>query len=184
MPFYIHTDASNHAIGVILGQKLDSIKHAIYYISKNIQGAEYNYTITEKELLAIIYALNKFRHYVIGYQIFVYTDHSAIKYLMNKPAISRFLARWLLLMQEFDITIVDKLGKDNYVVDFLSHLQTPNDHVVIEDSFHDEHLFLLSTQNPWYADIANYLTTERTPPHFSAKEKWLLEEKSFNFSWI
>ena len=87
MPFYIHTDASDHAIGAILGQKLDSIEHAIYYMRKNIQGAKYNYTVIEKELLAVIYALNKFRHYVTGYHIFVHTDHFAIKYLKNKSAI-------------------------------------------------------------------------------------------------
>ena len=98
MSFYIHNDASYHAIGAILGQKLDSIEHAIYYIRKNLQRAKYNYTIIEKELLAVIYALNKFRHYVTGYQIFVFTDHSVIKYLMNKPAIFGQLARWLFLM--------------------------------------------------------------------------------------
>ena len=67
---------------------------------------------------------------------------------------------------------------------FLSRLHTPDDPVAIDDSFLDEHLFLLTTQNPWYVDIANYLTTGRTPPHFSAKERRLLAEKSFNFSWI
>lgn len=85
-------------------------------------------------------------------------------------------------MQEFDIIIVDKLGKANVVADFLSCLQTLDDPTVIEDSFLDEHLFLLSTENLWYANIANYLTIGRTPPHFSAKEKRLLAEKSFNFS--
>ena len=68
---------------------MDLVEHAIYYIGKNLQGAEYNYTISKKVFLAVIYALNKFRHYVTRYQIFVHTDHSAIKYLMNKPAISR-----------------------------------------------------------------------------------------------
>ena len=67
LPFHIHTDALDHAIGVVLGQKMDSVEHAIYYISKNLQGAKYNYTVIEKELLAIIYDLNKFRHYVTGY---------------------------------------------------------------------------------------------------------------------
>ena len=66
---------------------MDLVEHAIYYISINLQGAKYNYIVTKKELLAIIYALNKFRHYVIGYQIFVHIDHSTIKYLMNKPTI-------------------------------------------------------------------------------------------------
>lgn len=180
----MHIDASDYAIGAMLGQKLDSVEHAIYYVSKNIQGAEFNYTATEKELLAVIYALNKFRHYIRGYQIFVHIDHSVIKYLMNKLAMYGHLARWLLLMQEFDITIIDKPGKENVVADFLSQLHTPNDLVAIEDSFLDEHLFLLSTKNPWYANIANYLTIGKTPPHFSAKERWLLAKKSFNFSWI
>ena len=90
----------------------------------------------------------------------------------------------LQLIQEFDITIIDKLGKANVVADFLSWLQTLDDPAAIDDSFLDEHLFLLTTQNPWYADIANYLTIGRTPPHFFAKERRLLAEKSFNFSWI
>ena len=67
LPFHIHTNALDHAIGAVLGQKMDFVEHAIYYISKYLQGAEYNYTVTEKELLLVIYALNKFRHYVIGY---------------------------------------------------------------------------------------------------------------------
>ena len=88
LPFHTHIDALDHAIGVVLGKKMDSMEHAIYYISKNLQGAKYNYTVIEKELLTVIYALNKFRHYVTGYQIFVHTDHFSIKYLMNKLAIS------------------------------------------------------------------------------------------------
>lgn len=88
LPFHIHTDALDHPFGAVLGQKIDLVEHVIYYISKNLQGAEYNYTVIEKEILAIIYALNKFRHYIIGYQIFEHTDHFAIKYMMNKLAIS------------------------------------------------------------------------------------------------
>ncbi len=74
-------------------------------------------------------------------------------------------------MQEFNITIIDKPSKANVVVDFLSRLQTPDDPVAIEDSFPNEHIFILSAQNPWYADIANSLTTGKTHPHFFAKEK-------------
>ena len=70
------------------------------------------------------------------------------------------------------------------VANFLSQLHIPDDPIAIDDIFLDEHLFLLTTQNPWYADIANYLTTGRAPSHFSAKERRLLAEKSFKFSWI
>ena len=74
-------------------------------------------------------------------------------------------------MQEFDITIVDKPGKANVVADFLSWLHVPDDPVAIDNSFLDEHLFLLTTQNLWYANIANYLTTSHTPTTSPPKKR-------------
>eukprot|EP00253_Pinus_taeda_P007729 PITA_07729 len=84
LPFHISSNASDTAIGAVLGQEKNSLPYAIYFISKNMTPAELNYTVTEKEFLAVIYAINKFRHYITGYTTFVHTDHSAIKYLMNK----------------------------------------------------------------------------------------------------
>ena len=84
LPFHIHIDASDYTIETILGVKERVIKYVIYHINKNLQGVKFNYTIIEKELLVVIYALNKFRHYISGYEIFVHIDHSTIKYLMNK----------------------------------------------------------------------------------------------------
>jgi hypothetical protein len=105
-----------------LGQEENHLPYAIYFIIKNMTPAEVNYTVTEKELLAVIYAINKFRHYITGYCTFVHTDHSNIKYLMNKPITNARVTRWLLLLQEFDITIVDRQRKENVVADFLSLL--------------------------------------------------------------
>ena len=132
---------------------------------------ELNYTITKKELLAVIFAINKFMHYITGYEVFVHTDHSAIKYLMNKPLTSSRVTRWLLLLQEFNITIVDRSGKSNVVGDFLSRLDSPCEATPINDDFLYEHLFAMSTDSPWFAVIANYLVTGKTPPHLSAREK-------------
>eukprot|EP00253_Pinus_taeda_P034577 PITA_34577 len=84
LPFHISSDASDTAIGAVLGQEENGLPYAIYFISKNMTPAELNYTVTEKEFLVVIYAINKFRHYITGYTTFVHTDHSAIKYLMNK----------------------------------------------------------------------------------------------------
>ena len=126
-----------------------------------------NYTVIEKELLDVIYALNKFKHYVTGYPIFVHTDHSAIRYLMNKLAVTGQLARWLLLLQEFDITIVDKPRKSNVVANYLSRLHIDDeDPTPIEDTFLDEHLFHIEIHTPWYANISNYLATKKMPPYF------------------
>jgi len=94
-------------------------------LEKNLSKAELNYIVTEKEFLVFVHSLNKFRHYITDYQTFVHTDHAAIKYLMNKPNVNVRIIIWLLLLQLFDLTIIDKLGKENVVTDFLSRLAFP-----------------------------------------------------------
>ena len=99
-----------------------------------------NSTIIEKEFIDVIYAINKFWHYITSYPTFVHTDHTAITYMMNKPITNARVTRWLLLLQEFDITIVDKPGKENVVADFLSRFVNNSDYSPVEDSFPDEHI--------------------------------------------
>ena len=82
----------------MLGQQDGQSPYAIYYINKNLAPAELNYIVTEKELLSIIYSINKFRHYITGYPSFVHTDNSSIKYLMNKPVTNDRVTGWLLLL--------------------------------------------------------------------------------------
>ena len=111
LPFHIHTDASDKFVGDVLGQDEDNKPYAIYFISKNLVGAELNYIVTEKELLAVVHSLNKFNHSVIGYKVFVHTNHAAIRYLMNKLDVNGRMIRWFLLLQQFDLIIFDKSGK-------------------------------------------------------------------------
>eukprot|EP00253_Pinus_taeda_P031150 PITA_31150 len=119
-----------------------------------------------------------------GFEVFVHTDHSAIKYLMNKPLTSCRVTRWLLLLQEFNIAIVDKPGKSNVVEDFLSRLDNLGETTPVNDDFPNEHLFAMSTDSPWFADITNYLVTRKTPPHLSTREKQNIIQKSVAYSWI
>eukprot|EP00253_Pinus_taeda_P012551 PITA_12551 len=121
LPFHISTDASDTALGAVLGQK-DLVPYAIYYTSKNLTPTELNYTVTEKEFLAVVHAINKFRHYMTGYETFIHTNHYAIRYLMNKPVTNGRVTRWLLLLQEFNITVLDRPGKQNTEADFLSRI--------------------------------------------------------------
>ena len=103
--FELMCDASDYVVGAVLGQRKGKIFHAIYYASKVLNDALINYATTEKETLAIVYAHEKFRSYLVGSKVIIYTNHVAIKYLLNKADSKPRLIRWILLLQEFDLVI-------------------------------------------------------------------------------
>jgi hypothetical protein len=155
-------DASNYAVGAVLGQRIEKLPHVIYYASKTLNDAQLNYSTTEKELLAVVFALDKFRPYLLGSKVLVYSDHAALKYLLSKKDAKSRLIRWILLLQEFDIEILDKKGSENVVADHLSRMVVDfnEDVVPIAETFPDEQLMHISQISaPWFANIANYLVT-------------------------
>ncbi|KAJ9557320.1 hypothetical protein OSB04_011934 [Centaurea solstitialis] len=164
-PFEIMCDASDYAVGAILGQCINNHFQPVSYASRTLNDAQENYSTTEKGLLAIVFAIEKFRSNLVLSKIIVYTDHSALKYLFAKPDAKPRLIRWILLLQEFDIEVRDNKGAENLVVDHLSRLENPDmgsgSKEVIQDKFPDEKLSAIKTIGedpmPWYADFANYL---------------------------
>nr|GEV90967.1 reverse transcriptase domain-containing protein [Tanacetum cinerariifolium] len=108
LSFEIMSDASNYAVGAVLGKR--KIKHfqPIYNASKTMTKAQAHYTTIEKELLAVVYAFEKFRPYLVLSMTIVYTEKSALKYLIAKQDAKPRLLRWILLLQEFDVIIRDK----------------------------------------------------------------------------
>ncbi|KAL4296425.1 hypothetical protein GQ457_12G013270 [Hibiscus cannabinus] len=184
LPFEIMCDASDYAVGAVLGQRKDKKPYAIYYASKTLNSAQMNYSTTEKELLAVIFALDKFRSYIIGSSIVIFSDHAALKYLLSKKDAKPRLIRWILLLQEFDITIRDKKGVENVVADHLSRLvcDTSFESTSINDTFPDEQLLSVSV-TPWYADIANYLATGKIPFQWDLQDKRKFLNEVRKFCW-
>ena len=98
LPFELMCDASDHAIGAVFGQRKENKLHVIYYASRTLSEAQLNYATTEKEMLAVIFAFDKFKSYLLGSKVVVYTDHAALRYLMNKKDFKTRLIRWVLLL--------------------------------------------------------------------------------------
>ncbi|RVW36286.1 Retrovirus-related Pol polyprotein from transposon 17.6 [Vitis vinifera] len=184
LPFELMCDASDFAIGAVLGQREDGKPYVIYYASKTLNEAQRNYTTTEKELLAVVFALDKFRAYLVGSFIIVFTDHSALKYLLTKQDAKARLIRWILLLQEFDLQIKDKKGVENVVADHLSRLVIAhNSHPLpINDDFPEESLMFL-VKTPWYAHIANYLVTGEIPSEWNAQDRKHFFAKIHAYYW-
>ncbi|CAN6725455.1 unnamed protein product [Malus baccata var. baccata] len=165
LPFELMCDASDYALGAVLGQRKDKQPHVIYYASRTLNDAQLNYSTTEKELLAVVFALDKFRSYLIGTKWIVYTDHAALKYLLTKKEAKPRLIRLMLLLQEFDIEIRDKKGSENVVADHLIRMvHEEHEHdVPIPKTFPDEQLLSIEVSESWYADLVNYLVSKQVP---------------------
>ncbi|GJT84787.1 reverse transcriptase domain-containing protein [Tanacetum coccineum] len=164
LPFEIMCDASDYTVGAVLGQRKTKHFQPIHYASQTMTDAQAHYTTTEKELLVMVYAFEKFWPYLVLSKTIVYTDHSALKYLLAKKDAKPRLLRWILLLQEFDVIIRDKKGAENLAADHLSRLENPHQDVLenkeITKTFPLETLGMVTFRGndstPWFADFANY----------------------------
>nr|GEU99438.1 transposon Ty3-I Gag-Pol polyprotein [Tanacetum cinerariifolium] len=164
LPFKLMRDASDFAISVVLGQRHEKHFKPIHYASKTKNDVESNYTTTEKEMLAVVYAFEKFRSYLIMNKSIVHTDHSALKYLFAKKDAKARLLRLVLLLQEFDFKVLETKGVENLTADHLSRLENPYENVLdpkgINETFPLEMLSMVTFRGdssaPWFADFANY----------------------------
>jgi hypothetical protein len=152
--FHVHVDALSIALRVALAQPREKyIDHPLAYASRKLSTTEINYTTTEREGLAMVYALQKFRHYLLGGHFNMFTNHSALKYLVNKPVLGGRICIWLLLFQEYDFEIVVKPGRMNKGPDHLSRLEHGEEPTSLEDTLLDEQVLAIINLDDDFAEI-------------------------------
>ncbi|GJX17901.1 reverse transcriptase domain-containing protein, partial [Tanacetum coccineum] len=186
LPFELMCDASDFTVGDVLGQKDGKNFHPIYFASKTLNLAQQNYTITEKKLMVVVFAFDKFRSYLILSKTIVHTDHSALKNLFKKQDSKPHLIRWIILMQEIDVEIKENKGTENVAADHLSRIDNneTSDYSEVDDNFPGETLMEINTRDePWFADFENYLVGDIIPKGMTYQQNKKLFSDLKHYFW-
>jgi hypothetical protein len=139
LDFHVTIDVSGFCLGAILWQEYEPrLENMMYYASKQMSLAERKYSAMERKALGIIYACMKYRHYLLGYKTIFHTDHDALKHLVNKLDLSGRIARWIILLQEFNYEVQVKPGKSNSNADYFSRMQGERADADVDMEFPDE----------------------------------------------
>ncbi|CAM6093914.1 unnamed protein product [Calypogeia fissa] len=171
-PFHVYIDALAFCVGSVLSQKDEDGKdHPIFYASRQMNPAERNYTMTEREALSVIFSCKKFRHYLLGYKTVFHTDHSSLKYLVNQIDLSGRIARWVLLLKEYDFSVEVRPGKHHENVDFLSRISGPENEAPLNDRFPNEDLFHVELEDSLYGDIIRLLSQGLLPEGLNREQQ-------------
>ena len=156
----MHIDASAFAIGCILAQPGDkNMDFPISYVSRQLNVAEKNYTTTESEGLSMIYAMNKFMHYLLVTQFVFFVDHQALLYLVNKPCAMGRIVQWFVILLEFDFSVAVKKGSTHQRADHLSKITSGEEPIGANNELPDASLFRVEMVPKWSEQVIHLLTT-------------------------
>jgi hypothetical protein len=183
--FHVNVDMSSIALGAVLAQpKLGGIDHLLAFASNKLSTVEINYTIIEREGLAMVYSLQNFRHYLLGGHFKMFTDHSALKYLVNKIVLGERICIWLLLFQQYNFQIVFKPERMSKGPTHLSRLEHGEEPTSLEDTLPDEQLLEIRKVDDHFVEIVQFLSTRMAPREYTLIQKKQLVVCAAYFSLI
>jgi hypothetical protein len=170
--FYVHVDASGITLGSIPVQPGEgNMDHPIYFSIRKFSQVECNYTTTEREGISMIYELQNFRHYLLGSHFKLFTDHSTLKYLVNKPVHEGRICRWILLFQDFLFEVIVKPRRCNVGQNHLSRLESRESGGAVDDQLPYADLFWIEAIPEYLEDIVSFLSTHNFPETYFATQK-------------
>lgn len=163
-PFILQTDASSYAVGSVLTQRYDDREHVICYLSRTLSRQERKYSATERELLSVLWSIEKLRCFLEGAKFSVVTDCYSLQWLDNLKNPQGRLGRWALRLQQFDYTVVHRKGKENVVPDALSRL-------IVDEDIELNCVKLEEIRDKWYVKMCNRV--KNSPLNFP---KWRISD--------
>ena len=183
-PFHVFMDAFDKAVGSILMQEQrPSWFCLIYYASRRLSLAKWNYSIIKREHLGMIYFVKRFWHYLLGRLFYFHVDHFALLYLVKQQNLTGQLAQWMLLLQEFDFLIIHTPGKEHSIADFLNRVESRESPKGIPNHLPDAELFEMQglISDSWYDQLLIFLTDGVLPEKFTTdqRRKFALKNKPF-----
>lgn len=169
--FIITTDASDYAVGAVISQGNIPYDKPIHYFSKTLGNAQIRYSTIEKELLAIVWAIENFRHYLYGREFLILTDHKPLTYLFSAKNINNRLHRWKLNLMEYNFKIVHKNGAQNVVADALSRIKMKDEKIdsnalmaqSIEEIMEKTNIFPVQTRSSTRQIVNDTNMDDKTP---------------------
>eukprot|EP00253_Pinus_taeda_P021895 PITA_21895 len=170
--FLLYLAAAESTFGMVLVQEDDALtEHVIYYLSRGLIGPKLRYSPVEKLALVAVHAVQRLCHYILLHKNFVLAVVNLFQFVLSRQVIGGKYNRCIVILQEFDLEFLSAKSKKSMVfVELISELPCGED-TDYEESFPDEHLFLISSLDPWYGDIIVYLQTSKFPSTFSKDER-------------
>jgi hypothetical protein len=181
--FHVHVDASSITLGAILVQpREENMDHPMYFFSRKLLQVKHNYKTTESEGITMIYALQNFRHYLLGSHFKFFTEHSALKYLVNKLVLQGGIFKWLVLFKEFSFKVIVKPGRCNVGPDHLSKLESGESGGEVDDHIPYADLFQIKAIPEYIEDIVVFLSKGTYPETYFATKNdiWWFKKQTNN----
>jgi len=157
---------------MVLVQEDDVLcEYVIYYLSRGLLGLELRYNPIEKLSLVVFHVVQRLRHYILLRKTFVLAAVNPFQFVLSRQVIGGKYNRWIFILNEFDLEFMSTKSKKYLVFVELISAMPCEEEIIHEESYPDEHLFLISPQDPLYGDIIIYLQTSKFPPGFSKDER-------------
>jgi hypothetical protein len=181
--YLLYVTTSEETIGMVLVQEDDELhEHVIYYLSQNLVGPELKYSHVEKIALVVIHTVQRLRHYIFLCKTTVVVDVNPFQYVLTRHIIGGKYNKWIVILQEFDLDFASAKSKKSLVfAELISDFPRLDEDVIHVDSFADEHIFLVSSSDPWYGDIVLYLQTLKFPQHLSRDDRRRVRYQAKNY---